>query len=232
LITELKCYANQWGVKMKEIKELLIEHRCADIGFENRGEEIEAKILSRFSELSETVKELEEGNRSLFQEKGLIKIDNDFNKTYLESAELLIAVLEKKVKKLGNEAEYERLRLAACGVAALQNTDETVKERITFENEYFSGSYQQVCDAVDREIKLITENASLKKQVEAGDRAVELVEKIRTINREYGNVGVMGLRIAIDDLFKTYYKPDVEEGEMSKGNLTEMTIRRGVTDKG
>jgi hypothetical protein len=52
-----------------------------------------------------------------------------------------------------DELEYERIKLAACGVAALANTDETVKQRITTENKYWSASYGDVCSAVDREIK-------------------------------------------------------------------------------
>jgi hypothetical protein len=51
------------------------------------------------------------------------------------------------------EINFESIRLAACGVAALANTDETVKQRITKENEYWSASYEDVCSAVDREMK-------------------------------------------------------------------------------
>lgn len=50
------------------------------------------------------------------------------------------------------EIEKLRVRLAACGVAALMNTESTVKERITKDNEFWCASYQDVCNAVDREI--------------------------------------------------------------------------------
>jgi hypothetical protein len=55
------------------------------------------------------------------------------------------------------EAEHEtlRMKLAGCGVAALCNTEASIKEhRITKDNPYWSASYEDVCDAVDREIKL------------------------------------------------------------------------------
>jgi hypothetical protein len=52
-----------------------------------------------------------------------------------------------------NELETERLRLAACGVAAMSNTKFTVLTRITDESPYYSASYGDVCRAVDREIR-------------------------------------------------------------------------------
>jgi predicted nucleic acid-binding Zn-ribbon protein len=52
------------------------------------------------------------------------------------------------------EVEAERMRLVACGVAAMQNTPELVKERIGPEHPYYSASYGDVCRAVDREIAL------------------------------------------------------------------------------
>jgi hypothetical protein len=52
----------------------------------------------------------------------------------------------------GDELEVERMRLAACGVAALGNTKGTMAERITKDNPYWSASYGDVCSAVDREV--------------------------------------------------------------------------------
>lgn len=60
-----------------------------------------------------------------------------------------------RVDELERECERERLRLAACGVAAMCNTKETMeKQRIGRDNPYWSGSYGDVCSAVDREMKL------------------------------------------------------------------------------
>lgn len=58
---------------------------------------------------------------------------------------------------LKEELEAERLRLAGCGVAALQNTEESKAKRITRDNPYWSASYGDVCGAVDREMKLRAE---------------------------------------------------------------------------
>ena len=51
------------------------------------------------------------------------------------------------------EIEKLQMQLTACGVAALSNTRSTTKDqRIDRTNPYWSASYQDVCDAVDREI--------------------------------------------------------------------------------
>jgi len=62
--------------------------------------------------------------------------------------------MQARVDELERELENERIRLAACGVAALQNTEESIKERITKESPYWSASYSDVCNTVDREMKL------------------------------------------------------------------------------
>lgn len=46
------------------------------------------------------------------------------------------------------------MRLAACGVAAMQNTPSSIAGRITQDNPYWSASYHDVCAAVNREILL------------------------------------------------------------------------------
>lgn len=52
------------------------------------------------------------------------------------------------------DLEAERMRLAACGVAAMCNTRETAqKQRIGRDNPYWSASYEDICKAVDREMK-------------------------------------------------------------------------------
>ena len=52
------------------------------------------------------------------------------------------------------QLEIEKMRLAACGVAAIQNTRITIKDRIKSDSPYWSASYSDVCRAVDREIAL------------------------------------------------------------------------------
>jgi len=60
---------------------------------------------------------------------------------------------QPEIDKLKTELETERLKLAACGVAAMQNTKKTIKERIDKSNPYWSASYGDVCGAVDREVE-------------------------------------------------------------------------------
>jgi len=69
-------------------------------------------------------------------------------------------VLEAENKRLEEDLEAERLRLAGCGVAAMANTPESVANRIGTDSPYYSASYLEVCRAVDREMALREELAS------------------------------------------------------------------------
>jgi hypothetical protein len=60
--------------------------------------------------------------------------------------------LLSEIDRLREQLEIERIRLAACGVAAMANTEETIKQRIDKDNPYHSASYGDVCSAIDREI--------------------------------------------------------------------------------
>lgn len=61
------------------------------------------------------------------------------------------------------EAQYTaEMKLAGCGVVALANTPAAAKHRISRDNPYWSASYGDVCDAVDREMALRAELAALK----------------------------------------------------------------------
>lgn len=70
-----------------------------------------------------------------------------------------------EVESLKDELERERVRLAGCGVAAMQNTEESRKRRILPETWAWSASYSDVCRAVDREIDLRNENTRLRELV-------------------------------------------------------------------
>jgi len=62
---------------------------------------------------------------------------------------------EKQLSEARAELEVERMRLAACGVAAMANTKESAeKVRISDSNPYWSASYYDVCSAIDREMIL------------------------------------------------------------------------------
>ena len=64
------------------------------------------------------------------------------------------AVLEliAEVERLQEELELERMRLAACGVAAMCNTSRTINDRLPPGHRCYSASYADVCRAVDSEI--------------------------------------------------------------------------------
>jgi len=60
---------------------------------------------------------------------------------------------KSEMAKVLESEEIERMRLAACGVAAMCNTKESIRQqRIKKSSPYFSASYADVCAAVDREI--------------------------------------------------------------------------------
>jgi hypothetical protein len=59
-----------------------------------------------------------------------------------------------ELTRLRVENEQLRVQLAGCGVAALGNTIEAVKQRVSKGDYGWSASYGDVCDAVDRELKL------------------------------------------------------------------------------
>lgn len=52
-----------------------------------------------------------------------------------------------------DEIEQLRVQLAGCGVAAMQNTRDSIKDRIVAGDYGYSASYSDVCLAVDREIR-------------------------------------------------------------------------------
>ena len=64
------------------------------------------------------------------------------------------------------ELEAERMRLAACGVAAMQDTAATVADRITPDNPYWSASYGDVCRQIDALMALRAEVEALRKDAE------------------------------------------------------------------
>ena len=94
-------------------------------------------------------------------EREVETLDNHLTEARAE-IERLRKQVDTEIADLRRELERERLRLAACGVAAMQNTEESRKERIAHNNEYFSDSYFQVCTAVDREMDLRRQLAELK----------------------------------------------------------------------
>lgn len=58
----------------------------------------------------------------------------------------------QKINDLREEVEQLRVQLAGCGVAAMQNTEATIKDRLADGDYGYSASYSDVCKAVDREM--------------------------------------------------------------------------------
>jgi hypothetical protein len=65
------------------------------------------------------------------------------------------------IESLQAENEQLRIQLAGCGVAAMQNTESSKAQRVQKGSYGWSGSYGDVCRAVDREIELRTERDAL-----------------------------------------------------------------------
>ena len=68
----------------------------------------------------------------------------------------------KELERLKADLEQTRVQLACCGVAAMQNTEESKANRVERGAYGWSASYGDVCRMVDREIELRAENARLK----------------------------------------------------------------------
>ena len=75
----------------------------------------------------------------------LAKCDNPYNSDTHDTV--------NRARMSGGEVDVLRMQLAGCGVAAMCNTEQSIKEqRISPDNPYWSASYGDVCRAVDREM--------------------------------------------------------------------------------
>jgi hypothetical protein len=82
--------------------------------------------------------------------------------------------IEKETQRV--EEELQRMKLGACGIAAMCNTKESAEAtRITKDNPYWSPSYDDVCRAVDREMKLRDELEFVQAELEAVKKILECV---------------------------------------------------------
>ena len=84
------------------------------------------------------------------------------------------------------EVEQLRMQLAACGVAAMCNTPETVAQRITRDSPYWSASYGDVCAAVDREMLLRGKLAEAREALAAVEPALVSYARDNPLWRENG----------------------------------------------
>lgn len=87
---------------------------------------------------------------------------------------------EEAAAQAASLLETERMRLVACGVAAMANTVEARGERLARDHPCYSASYGDVCNAVDREM---THRGQLDKIVEiiggtSRDNVLPTVERL------------------------------------------------------
>jgi hypothetical protein len=103
-----------------------------------------------------------------------------YDAVYAVLGDVVLPIIDK-LQAAENQLETERMRLAGCGVAANMNTADSIKDRITRDNPYWSASYGDVCSLVDREIALRDENEQLKKGIASAQSAIEvLMEYVHT----------------------------------------------------
>lgn len=62
--------------------------------------------------------------------------------------------------------ELHTMQLAAVSTATVQNTETTIKDRIGPDNPYYTTAYGDTCRAVDREMRLLADNAALRAALE------------------------------------------------------------------
>lgn len=87
--------------------------------------------------------------------------------------------LQSRLLKAEAELERERIRLAACGVAAMQNTkDSHGKNQVDKDSPYYSASYADVCAAVDREMSLMVQLKASKERAGRLDVAQRILHEI------------------------------------------------------
>lgn len=111
-----------------------------------------------------------------------------------DDPEYIMEGLRLEIGELKAENERLIMKLSACSVAALSNTIESRnKQRIHKDNPYYSASYQDVCDAVDREIKHRMESDAKDKRIAELELALKKIE----------NKGFVFKRVYKDSSFTT-----------------------------
>ncbi len=98
------------------------------------------------------------------------------NRRLIAAAPTLLARIvsdAQEIAALKGELEDERIRLAACGVVAMANTPESAAKMRQMKDKYRSASLSDVERAVDAEMALRAELASVKAHAEAMADAIQ-----------------------------------------------------------
>lgn len=136
---------------------------CEKLGCDNATDEVWKAAERLRNERDEARKLCEDAcdamGRSVCEAKSLPSIAESIYRSFKE------ATAERDA--LRTQLEFERMRLAACGVAAQSNTEQSIAQyRLKDDNPYRSGSYDDVCAAVDREMLLRTQLGQALDEVE------------------------------------------------------------------
>jgi di/tripeptidase len=111
----------------------------------------------------------------LVQNENLVKATANYNR------------INEEKNNLNEQVEQLRVQLAGCGVAALQNTEYSKKDRAKKGVYGWSQSYQDVCDAVDREIEYRAAAEKLAEALEfySHKKSYSMIDEGRNYNVEY-----------------------------------------------
>lgn len=86
-----------------------------------------------------------------------------------------IEKLERELAESRAANELKDMQLAGCMTATVQNTETTIKDRITRDNPYWCQAYDDVCKAIDREMALRAALLAAQAQVETLREALEKI---------------------------------------------------------
>ena len=158
--------------------------------------------------------------------------DHDYD-LFLNFYTLCRAPLVEEVERLKADLEQTRVQLACCGVAAMQNTEESKANRVERGAYGWSASYGDVCRMVDSEIELRAENVRLKDDYQ---NACKIVAEMRAaaVGQIVGpNRGVVedvaDLRTERDDWKARALKAEQAEPEWNDENVITYCIACGIS---
>ena len=133
----------------------------------------------------------------------------------------MIAALFAERNALRDELERERMRLAACGVAAMANTRETAADARACAPEYRSASFDDVCRIVDSEMSLRDRIAELEAASKPAD--LDLRERNDTMVRWMNQVTKM--------LFQSMtHSHDARQELVNRNGAAIIAMRKGESD--
>lgn len=100
---------------------------------------------------------------------------------YVQNGTNYVQEAADEIERLTAELETERMRLAACGVVALANTEQSAAKEREMLPEYRSASLADVERAVDREMQLRAERDDLRRQLAGAEQTIsDLQDALRT----------------------------------------------------